>query len=259
METNQNADSLIEFEDQESSSNETMHDSRDYRIQFCKMKEKKNLFCGLMVLFIITSLVLFFLYLSVAPHKNTPTNAQIFEHEEYKKLLGNYNSLLSDYAELQNENDSLNTDISTLNYKVNELLEEISELKEQLSPSPVPSPTPNQGQTTKPGEEYNTGLTFKMISRNPEKYKGQKVKFSGNVLQIIEGTASNDIRMSTNGNYDDVIYATYDTSILDFRLLEDDHITIYGTFVEMLTYETIFGESITLPGIYIEFIELDAD
>lgn len=104
---------------------------------------------------------------------------------------------------------------------------------------------------------YETGITFKEISRSPDDYVGKKVKFSGYVLQVIEGSTANAIRMSTSGKYDDVIYGIYDKSILDVRLLDDDKITIYGTVSGLMTYETVMGASVTLPQILIDRIEFN--
>ena len=103
---------------------------------------------------------------------------------------------------------------------------------------------------------YETGITFTDISRSPDDYIGEKVKFTGSVLQILEGSYSNEGRMSTKGSYDDVVYIMYDPDILDVRILEDDEITVYGTFSRMVTYETIMGGSVTLPLINVDRIEL---
>lgn len=103
---------------------------------------------------------------------------------------------------------------------------------------------------------YETGITFTDISRSPDDYVGEKVKFTGSVLQILEGSYSNEGRMSTKGSYDDIVYIMYDPDILDVRILEDDEITVYGTFSRMVTYETIMGGSVTLPLINVDRIEL---
>lgn len=103
---------------------------------------------------------------------------------------------------------------------------------------------------------YETGITFEQLSRTPDDYVNAKVKFTGSVLQVLENSGVNEIRMSTNGKYDDVIYGSYLTDILDVRLLQDDIITIYGEFKGLITYETIMGGSVTLPYVLIDRIEL---
>ncbi len=103
---------------------------------------------------------------------------------------------------------------------------------------------------------YETGITFEQLSRNPNDYINKKVKFTGSILQIIEGdTGVNMIRLATDGRYDDIILAHYLTDIIDVRPLEDDEITIYGVFKGLMSYETVLGSSVTLPYILIDRIE----
>ena len=103
---------------------------------------------------------------------------------------------------------------------------------------------------------YETGITFEQLSRTPDDYINKKVKFTGSVLQVIEGeTGVNMIRLATDGKYDDVILAHYLTDIIDVRLLEDDEITICGVFKGLMSYETVLGSSVTLPYILIDRIE----
>jgi hypothetical protein len=107
---------------------------------------------------------------------------------------------------------------------------------------------------------YETGLTFEEISRNPYDYYGDKVKFEGYVLQVMSNLYIEDVlRVATDGKYDDVIYCTYDEKSLDYRLLEDDHIIIYGTVQGITSYETVLGGSVTLPQIAVDRIDLIKD
>ncbi len=102
---------------------------------------------------------------------------------------------------------------------------------------------------------YETGITYNQLARNPEQYEGKKVKFTGTVLQVMEGDDENDIRLATSGGYDDVIYCGYDPSILDVRLLEDDVIVIYGISLGTYSYKAVMGNTITIPAVWVERIE----
>lgn len=113
-----------------------------------------------------------------------------------------------------------------------------------------------EARLAKEAKGYKTGITFKNISRTPDDYVGQKVTFSGSVLQVQEDGILSVIRMSTNGKYDDVIYGTYSPSILDVRLLDGDQITIYGSVVGLKSYTTVMGSIVTIPEIAIDKIEL---
>lgn len=38
-------------------------------------------------------------------------------------------------------------------------------------------------------------------------------------------------------------------------ILEDDKITFYGTYGGLYTYTTVLGDSLTIPSIYVEYLE----
>lgn len=103
--------------------------------------------------------------------------------------------------------------------------------------------------------EYETGITYDQLARNPEQYIGDKVKFSGEVLQVIEGGGEVQIRLAVNGNYDTVVLGQYSDSLISYRVLEGDNITIYGMSVGTITYESTMGASITIPGVDVEKID----
>lgn len=102
---------------------------------------------------------------------------------------------------------------------------------------------------------YETGITYQQLARTPDQYEGQKVKFTGKVVQVIEGTGTVQIRLAVNDDYDSVLLGQYDSSIVSSRVLEDDHITIYGTSLGTVSYESVLGGTITIPAVYIEKID----
>lgn len=102
---------------------------------------------------------------------------------------------------------------------------------------------------------YNTGITYNQLSRDPDEYKGQKVKFSGRVLQVIEGDYSTALRVATKGRYDNVIHVQYLKGLVKSRILEDDTITIYGTSAGLYTYESTGSGYITIPQISVDYID----
>lgn len=110
---------------------------------------------------------------------------------------------------------------------------------------------------------YDTGISYSQLARTPDEYKGQKVKYKGQVLQVMEGGRNNQLRLSVHkssyGWYDadEVLYCEYKTAIIPYRLLEKDIITIYGTAKGLFSYEAVNGETITLPFVRIDKIELE--
>lgn len=69
--------------------------------------------------------------------------------------------------------------------------------------------------------EYSSDYTYDQLARNPDTYKGQKMKFTGKVLE-----AGNDddicyARIELNSNIDTVLFVTYKSDLLGYRLLDD--------------------------------------
>ncbi|ASK62235.1 toxin regulator [Virgibacillus phasianinus] len=111
-------------------------------------------------------------------------------------------------------------------------------------------------QEEKEKQGYETGITFEQLARTPDDYEGEKVTFSGKVVQVIEGEDTTvQLRIAVNDDYDKVIFAEYDSSIVDSRVLEDDQITIMGISSGLLSYESTMGGTITIPSIIVDKIE----
>lgn len=103
---------------------------------------------------------------------------------------------------------------------------------------------------------YETGITYDQLARTPDDFTGQKVKFYGKVIQVMESDGSVQIRLAVDDNYDTILYGEYSSSIVSSRILEDDYITIYGMSVGTITYQSTLGGNITIPGVYIDKIDL---
>lgn len=102
---------------------------------------------------------------------------------------------------------------------------------------------------------YDTGITYDQLARNPDNYIGEKVKFTGKVLQVMESDYKVTIRLATSKSYDNVIYCTYSPDIVSSRVLEDDRITVYGTSTGIISYEATSGRTVTIPGMQVDKIE----
>lgn len=102
---------------------------------------------------------------------------------------------------------------------------------------------------------YDTGITYNELARTPDDYKGEKVKFKGKVLQVIESDEEIQIRLAIDSDYDKVILCGYSPDIVSSRILEDDVITIYGKSIGLTSYESTLGGNITIPTVWIEKID----
>ncbi len=102
-------------------------------------------------------------------------------------------------------------------------------------------------------KKYYTGITYENLARNPTENIGKLVRFKGKIIQIIKATGSVQYRMAIDNNYDKVVLITVDNSKLqDGNLLEDDRVTIEGTFLMEMEYETVRGDKRNIPAIIVE-------
>lgn len=102
---------------------------------------------------------------------------------------------------------------------------------------------------------YET-VSYTDIARNPEDFLGKMIVFSGKVLQVIENSEEIKLRVATEGGYDDVVLAAYSPDLLDFRVLEDDQVTLYGMCLGLYTYTSTLGAEISIPALYCDQVEL---
>lgn len=104
---------------------------------------------------------------------------------------------------------------------------------------------------------YETGITYQELARTPDDYMGEKIKFSGKVIQLIEGTDEIQLRFAVNDDYDQMLYLAYSPNIVEQRVLEDDYLTIYGTSFGTISYESTLGGNITIPAALVDKIDFN--
>lgn len=103
-------------------------------------------------------------------------------------------------------------------------------------------------------EDYNE-VSYDKLARKPDDHMYEKVKVSGQVLQVVEGDNETDLRIGTSSDgYDDVVYVYFSKDLVDERILEDDWVTVYGTSQGLYTYTSTMGGEITIPLVSVEKI-----
>lgn len=95
-------------------------------------------------------------------------------------------------------------------------------------------------------------LDFKQLDKNPDKHEGELVKYSGEIVQIMENDDSTELRLGLGEYNQDVIYV-YFNDVTDF--VEEDKITVYGEVIGSYTYDTTIGGQVTLPLILADIVE----
>ncbi|MBQ8204003.1 MAG: hypothetical protein IJZ75_06980 [Clostridia bacterium] len=107
-------------------------------------------------------------------------------------------------------------------------------------------------------------IDFETLSRNPDKYKGEKFKFTGEVIQVLEASFGDIVELRINVTkqtyeyidsvtWTDTIYATVELPDGEDRILEDDIITFYGECKGLYSYTSVLGSKISLPKIEIKY------
>lgn len=128
-------------------------------------------------------------------------------------------------------------------------------------------PTKDPAQTEQEFKDSCSTISFEDLSRNPDKYKGNNYKFTGQVIQVQEGWFDTvELRINVTKEefeyiddvmWTDTIYATVTIPEGADKLLEDDVITFWGTCDGNYSYTSVLGNQISLPKIDIEYYELN--
>lgn len=212
--------------------------------------------------------------------------------EDYDSLKTEKETLQTEKETLETENQQLSKDLSEKSSELTKLNDEFEAYKKEMSPYEKLSKAEAKAKTAeaerqaaeaekakkeqeeaeaaaKAAEEqaaaeaaaaeeakgYETGITYDQLARTPDDFKSKKVKFTGKVLQVLEGDDETQIRLAVDSNYDTVLYCGYSPSIITSRILEDDIITVYGTSVGLYSYTATLGSKVTLPAIYVDRID----
>lgn len=178
-------------------------------------------------------------------------------------LINDNDSLSKEVKDLNSKNGKLEKNNKELQAKIDEAKPwfELSEIERQKKAEELQKQKEAEAEAERLAKEaeakkgYETGITFEQLARTPDDYKGQKVKFRGKVIQVIEGKGETQLRIAVNRDYDKIILVAYDSSIVTSRVLDDDTITIMGTSAGLYSYESTSGATITIPAIVVDMIE----
>lgn len=127
------------------------------------------------------------------------------------------------------------------------------------TPKATEKPTPTSKVNTK--EDFISScssVVYQDVERSPDSYKGKNVCIEGTVIQVTEGWFDSVIyRVATDSHGNaDIWYVTYTRSSDEERILEDDHVVIYGVCDGVETYKTVLGASVTIPALKAKYIEV---
>ncbi len=101
---------------------------------------------------------------------------------------------------------------------------------------------------------------YKTVARQPSRYKGKKWHIYGQIIQVMDNDdGTYDFRIATDNDgygdyYDDVVCVRFKPEKGADKLLEDDKVNVYGECRGELSYESTFGQEITIPSMRAEYI-----
>lgn len=88
---------------------------------------------------------------------------------------------------------------------------------------------------------------YKAYSRDPDKYAGKMIIVTGKILQVVEDGLKREYRIAQDKDASKVWFVRYYAGQGESRILEDDIVTIYGTFGGLYEYTTVLGSSVIVP------------
>jgi len=174
--------------------------------------------------------------------------------EEYKAKYDEYEAIIEPYKDLAEADLLAKTNETNLKAKEDQI--ELDAIKEQEAVEAAAlEAKENKAREAEEKIGYNTDITYDQLARTPDDYIAKKVMFNGQVIQVMEGDGSTQLRVTVDSDYDQILYVEYDSSIIDSRVLEDDIITIYGVSYGLLSYESTMGGTITIPSVHADKID----
>lgn len=125
-------------------------------------------------------------------------------------------------------------------------------------------PTEELTEATTSAKEYKSScktIPYKDIARQPMKYMGENVVYTGQIVQVGKESdylyyARINVTKDEYGYYDDTMYVCYELEENEPKFLEDDIVTFYGECKGEISYESVLGNEITIPAVYAKYIEL---
>ncbi len=123
----------------------------------------------------------------------------------------------------------------------------------------------SEDASTMTKKEYTAAcekIAYKDLARATDEYTGTKVKFTGEIQQVVydsDNGESQYLISVTKDEYDfwdDNVYVCFNTSNSETKFLEEDIVTFYGEVSGEETYTSILGESITIPSVTAVYMNL---
>ena len=101
-------------------------------------------------------------------------------------------------------------------------------------------------------------MDYDTLAHNASNMKGQRVKITGKIFQVVNNAFSKAYMFDMRNPYDtndmNFMQHVYLTASKDSNLIENDQVTIYGTVEGTQTYTTVLGAQRTVPKVKIKYV-----
>jgi hypothetical protein len=95
------------------------------------------------------------------------------------------------------------------------------------------------------------------LARTPDSYKNMKLVITGKVIQVLEKSNGAQYRIAVDGDYDQMFYVDYTGDFAAGRILEDDTVTLWGTYDGLMSYNSTLGGKITVPSLIAKYYQIN--
>ncbi len=220
-------------------------------------KDKRNIIDMVLVLIVV---VLSLIHLETLRRNNEFENELNSEKLEKKEIQTSLDKNKKDLEMLKKEyNDYKDKMQPYENLQKSDLEKRLKEAKEAEEKKKAEEEAKKQAEEKAKKEEeakgYDTGITYENLARTPNDYKGKKVKFKGEVIQVIRGTTVDEYRIKVEDDYKKVLYVTY-INLTGTNILEEDKVILMGISEGEITYKSTMGGNITIPSVKAKSIEV---
>lgn len=220
-------------------------------------KDKRNIIDMVLVLIVV---VLSLIHLETLRRNNEFENELNNEKLEKKEIQTSLDKNKKDLEMLKKEyNDYKDKMQPYENLQKSDLEKRLKEAKEAEEKKKAEEEAKKQAEEKAKKEEeakgYDTGITYENLARTPNDYKGKKVKFKGEVIQVIRGTTVDEYRIKVEDDYKKVLYVTY-INLTGTNILEEDKVILMGISEGEITYKSTMGGNITIPSVKAKSIEV---
>lgn len=97
-------------------------------------------------------------------------------------------------------------------------------------------------------------ISYDELLRNPDNYTGHDIHLRGKVFQSVSGTILMEVTQGKYGLWDDITMAYWTGSP---NVIEDDIVSMWGTYAGTYTYTTAIGAQKTVPLLYARYVTVE--